>query len=33
MKATGVQNKPLDSYLLKADTLEEVVEIINKETI
>ena len=33
MKATGVQNKPLDSYLLKADTLEDVVEIINKETI
>ena len=33
MKATGVQNKPIDDYVLKADTLEEVVEIINKITI
>lgn len=29
MKATGVQNKPLDDYLLRANTLEDVIELIN----
>lgn len=30
MKATGVQNKPIDDYVLKADTLEEVINLINR---
>jgi len=29
MKATGVQNKPIDDYLLRADSLDEVIELIN----
>ena len=33
MKATGVQNKPIDDYVLRANTLEEVVDIINELTI
>jgi len=31
MKEEGVQNKPLDSSLLKADTLEEVIHLINQQ--
>ena len=31
MKATGVQNKPIDSYLLKANSLDEVIELINNQ--
>lgn len=31
MKAAGVQNKPIDSYLLKANSLDEVIELINNQ--
>jgi len=31
MKAAGVQNKPIDGYLLKAKNLDEVIELINNQ--
>jgi hypothetical protein len=31
MKAAGVQNKPIDAYLLKANSLDEVIEQINNQ--
>ena len=31
MKVAGVQNKPIDAYLLKANSLDEVIELINNQ--
>ena len=31
MKVAGVQNKPIDAYLLKANSLDEVIEQINNQ--